>query len=160
MSKELRILRTTPSETTFEENIPNVKKGLIDRGSRQTLIENLLSEIKFTERESALLKHNNKEEEEILLFMTQYRPSVCTFKEAVMKKLNLIQDQPLIRQIFKEPPFTSYKKGKSLEDMLVRANIQRINTGFHAGMDVQLVCGLSPLAFSQITSSLFLKSPT
>lgn len=44
--------------------------------------------------------------------------------------------------------------------MLVRAKIQRINTGFHACMDVQLVCGLSPLAFSQITSSLFLKSPT
>ena len=30
------------------------------------MIKNLLSDIKFTERESALLKHNNKEEKEIL----------------------------------------------------------------------------------------------
>ena len=38
----------------FEENISNLsKKRLIDRGYPQTLIENLLSDIKFTERESA-----------------------------------------------------------------------------------------------------------
>ena len=40
---------------------------LIDRGYPQTMIENLLSEIKFTERESALLKHNNNKEKEIFL---------------------------------------------------------------------------------------------
>ena len=44
-------------------------------------------------------------------------------KEALMKKWNLIQDQPLIRQIFKEPPIISYKKRKSLKDMLVRGKI-------------------------------------
>ena len=37
----------------FEENISNFKKRLIDRGYPQTLIENLLSDIKFTEREFA-----------------------------------------------------------------------------------------------------------
>ena len=45
----------------------------MDRGYPQTLIENLLSEIKF---------NNNKEEKEILLFVTQYQPSVTTVKEA------------------------------------------------------------------------------
>ena len=83
------------------------------------MIENFLSDIKFTERESALMKHN-KEEKEILPFMTQYQPSVSTLKEVLMKNWNLIQNQPLLRQIFKEPPIISYKKGKSLKDMLVR----------------------------------------
>ena len=54
----------------------------MDGGYPQTLIENLLSEIKFTERESKLLKQNNKEEKEILPFVTQYQPSVSTIKEA------------------------------------------------------------------------------
>ena len=76
-----------------------------------------------TERESALLKHNNKEEKEILPFVTQYQPSVSTLKEVLMKNWNLIQNQPLLRQIFKEAPIISYKKGKSLKDMLVRAKI-------------------------------------
>ena len=46
-----------------------------------------------------------------------------TLNEVLMKKWNLIQNQPLLRQIFKEPPIISYKKGKSLKDMLVRAKI-------------------------------------
>ena len=41
----LRILRKNSSETTFEEN--NSKKRLMDGGYPQTLIEDLLSEIKF-----------------------------------------------------------------------------------------------------------------
>ena len=119
----LRMLRTNSPKTTFEENISNFKKRLIDRGYPQTIIENLLLDIKFTERESALLKHNNKEEKEILPFVTQYQPSASTLKEFLMKNWNLIQNQPLLRQIFKEPPIISYKKGKSVKDMLVRAKV-------------------------------------
>ena len=77
----MTILRTNSSKTTFEENMSIFTKSLIDRGYSQTMIENLLSDIKFTERESALLKHNNKEEKEILPFVTQYQPSVSTLKE-------------------------------------------------------------------------------
>ena len=54
----------------------------MDRGYPQTSIENLLSEIKFTERESQLLKQNNKEEKGILPFVTQYQHSVSNIKEA------------------------------------------------------------------------------
>ena len=80
----LRMRRTNSSKTTFKENISNFKKRLIDRGYPQTMIENLLLDTKFTERESALLKHNNKEEKEILPFVTQYQPSASTLKELLM----------------------------------------------------------------------------
>ena len=36
---------------------------------------------------------------------------------------SLIQNQPLLKTIFKTPPIISFKKGKSLKDMLVRAKI-------------------------------------
>ena len=69
-------------------------------------------------------KHNNKEENKVLRpFVTQYQPSVSTLKEVFMKKWNLLQNQPLLPQIFKVPPIISYKKGKSLKDVLVRAKI-------------------------------------
>ena len=64
----------------FEENNSNFKKRLIDRGHPQTLVENLLLEI--------------KEEKEILPFVTQYQPSVSTIKEVWEKKWDLRQDQP------------------------------------------------------------------
>ena len=37
---------------------------------------------KILKRESKLLKQHNKEEKEILPFVTQYQPSVSTIKEA------------------------------------------------------------------------------
>jgi len=57
--KALRILRTNSSEATFEENILNFKIQLLDRGCPCNLIEELLSQIKFTGRVSAL-RYNNK----------------------------------------------------------------------------------------------------
>ena len=44
-------------------------------------------------------------------------------KQALLKEWHLIQNQPLLRQIFKEPPIISFKKGKSLKDTLVKAKI-------------------------------------
>ena len=93
----LRILRTNSSKTTFEENISNFKKRLIDRGYPQTMVENLLSDIKFTERES----HETQQQRgkrNIAFRDTVPALSVC-FNEK--KKRNLIQNQPLLHQISK-----------------------------------------------------------
>ena len=54
----LRIQRKNSSEKNFEENNSNFKKCLMDRGYPQTLIENLLSEIKFTEKKYCHSWHN------------------------------------------------------------------------------------------------------
>ena len=50
----LKLLRTNSSRTTFEENIYKFKSRLLARGYPKSLIETLLSDVKFTERESAL----------------------------------------------------------------------------------------------------------
>ena len=118
----LRILRTNSSKDTFEENISKFKRHLRDRGYPRNLVEKLLSEIKFTRRGS-VLNGNNKTQKDILPFLTQYRPSVSNLKQALLKKWHLIQNQPLLRQIFKEPTIISYRKGKSLRDLLVRAKL-------------------------------------
>ena len=49
--------------------------------------------------------------------------SVSSIQESLMKKLNLIQNQPLLCQIFKKPPIICYKKGK-----LWSQNIKRQQT--------------------------------
>lgn len=70
-----------------------------------------LSEMKFTEKKSSLLKQKNWEEidycllsgadYEALAFMTQNQLSVSTTKELLMKKGNPLQNQPLLRHVFK-----------------------------------------------------------
>ena len=88
----------------------------------RNLIEKHLSEINFTERKSAL-KQNKKDTKDILPFVTQYEPAVPNMKQVLMKKWHTIEEQPLLKQILKDQPITSFKKGKSLKDMLFRAKI-------------------------------------
>ena len=75
----------------------------MDRGWPHNFERKIAIRSKTHRRKAALLKQNNKEEKKLLLFVTQYKPLVSIIKEALMKKCNLIQNQPLPCQIFKEP---------------------------------------------------------
>ena len=59
---------------------------------------------------------------------------MSSVQRALTKKLNLIQNQPLLCQIFKEPPIISYKKGKLRQRTCLKAKILNVNTWFHAGI--------------------------
>ena len=118
----IRLLRTNSSAKSFYENIYNFKKRLRARGYPHNLIEKITSEVKFTERKSALQK-NNEVRKKILPFVTTYHPALQNLKNILTSKWHLIQDQPLLRQIYNEPPIISYKRGKSLGDILIRAKL-------------------------------------
>ena len=48
-----------------------------------------------------------------------------------MKHWQLTENQPLLRQIYKEPPIIWYKRGRSLKEILVKAKLcelKAINT--------------------------------
>ena len=48
-------------------------------------------------------------------FVTTYHPSVRNLKNILMQNWNLIQNQPLLKNIFKDPPIISYKRGQSIK---------------------------------------------
>ena len=94
----------------FEENITNFKQRLRTRGYRDKVIDKQLSEVKHHERMSALQK-KTKTYKKILPFETEYRPSVPNLKKIIMHKWYLSENQTLLREIFKDPPIISYKRG-------------------------------------------------
>ena len=115
----LWLLRTNSSNKTFEENITTFKKNTLSRDTiRKTLLNNPISAVKFEERAQALLQRN-KTKKWILPFVTQYHPAVPNLKENLTRKWFLIQQQPLLNQIFKEPPIISQRKRRSLKHILV-----------------------------------------
>ena len=59
-----------------------------------------------------MFKHNNKEEKEILPFVTQYQPLVSTSKEVLIKKMESYTKPNVTSPNFKEPPIISYQKRK------------------------------------------------
>ena len=48
-----------------------------------------------------------------------------------MSKWHLIQDQPLLREIYNKPPIISYKRAKLLGDILVRAKLTGHVSHYH-----------------------------
>ena len=81
-----------------------------------------LSEVNFDLKQSAL-KQKQKSEERLLPFGTTYHPAVQDLKNKLMANCSLIENQPLLKTILKEPSIISYKRGKSLKDMLLRAKM-------------------------------------
>ena len=74
-------------------------------------------------RQSALNPLKHKAAERILPFVTTYHPAVKKLKQIVMENWSFIENQPLLKTIFTNPPIISYKRGKSLNDMLVRTKL-------------------------------------
>ena len=114
----IRLLRTNSSKTTFEDSLVKFKQHLRTRGYPKTVIERSFSGVNFAARPSALTQ-KKKANERILPFVTTYHSAVMT----LMELWSLIQNQPLLRTIYLKPPITSYKRGKSLKDTLVRSKI-------------------------------------
>ena len=106
IKREARTLRrTNSSKEIFEEQIKNLKSRLRERGYPENLVQRTLSEVQFENRKLVLLQ-KQKENKRILPFATQYHPAVP----------NLKQQQPLLKEIYKDPPLISYKRGRSIKD--------------------------------------------
>ena len=65
--KALRLLRTNSSKTVFEESIRNFYVRLRIRGYPRHLVDHILSEMKFTERESALQQRQKTQDKPLPL---------------------------------------------------------------------------------------------
>ena len=100
----LRLLRTNSSQITFEENMSNFKTRLQNRGYPARIVAKHLPEIKFSDREMSLAQKDKTAQRKILPFVTQYHPALPNLKDALMGKWHLIDNQPHLRNIFKEPP--------------------------------------------------------
>ena len=119
----LRLLRTNSSQFIFEENMRNFKTRLQNRDYPARIVEKHLSEIKFSDRKMSLAQKRKTAQKKILPFVTQYHPALPNLKDTLMGKWHLIDNQPQLREIFKEPSIISYRKGKSLKDILVKAKL-------------------------------------
>ena len=119
----LRLPRTNSSQFTFEENLSNFQTRLKNRDYPARFVEKHLSEIKFSDRNTALAQKKKTAQKKILPFVAQYHPALPNLKDTLMGKWHLIENQPQLREIFKEPPIISYRKGKSLKDILVKAKL-------------------------------------
>jgi len=118
----LRLLRTNSFKTLFKQSVTNFETHLLERGYPENFIQTTLTEVTFEDRNPSL-RQKQKEKKKILPFVTQYHPAVPNVKPILVNSWHLITQQPLLNNIFKKSPLISYKRGRSLKDILVRAKL-------------------------------------
>ena len=112
--------------TQLGENFEQSKRDL-ERGYPITLVQEILTEVKFTGRNEAL-RNKTKQTKEILPFVNTYNPATPNRKKILMKQWDIIQQQPIsFKHIFNQPTIVFYRKEKSLKDILVSAKIPSIS---------------------------------
>ena len=87
----------------------------MERGYPQNFNNNGLSEVKFQQRTQILLQVNETKQKTNLGPHDTIRPSSSKSQRILTRKWYLIQQQPLLNQIFKEPAIISYRKGRLLK---------------------------------------------
>ena len=99
---------------------PEVKNGFI-KGARD--FKKVLSEVKFEETKLAL-QPKQRQNRKILPFVTRYQTSLPNVKQIIFtQKWHLIEQQPVLSEIYKDPSLISYKGGRLLQDILVRVTL-------------------------------------
>ena len=107
----LRLLRTNSSKVKFDEHIALFKQRLQHRGYPDNLLNRTLYEVNLGQRMSAL-QNKQKARKRILPLITEYPPSMPDLKHILVNKWHLIQNQPLLRKIFKNPPLIAFDEGE------------------------------------------------
>ena len=130
----LRLLRTNSSKKIFEEQIKNLKSRLRERGYPENLVQTTLSKVQLENRKLALLQ-KQKENKRILPFVTQYHPAVPNLKQILLKDWHLIEQQPLLKEMYKDPPLVSYKRDRSIKDESQKERL-RHTLGSRAGLSL------------------------
>ena len=97
------------SKETFEENINKFKQNLRLRATQKILLRKCSQKLNSLTGSQLSKKKQTIARKEILPFVTQYDPCVPNLKQILMVKWHLIESQPLLRQIYKEPPLIPYK---------------------------------------------------
>jgi len=83
----------------------NFKTRLEGRGYPKSLIDKTKSEVSFAGRQSALKKQTKQTKGELMPFVTTCHPEVKNLKQILM-----IQNQPLLKTVYKTPPSVYHTK--------------------------------------------------
>ena len=106
----------------MKKNTDTPSTSRLRLGYPEKVIETTLLEVKFEGRKLAL-QPKQKEGKRNFCFCHNISTISAKSKQILMKKWHLIEQQPLLSEIYRDPPLISYKRGRSLKDILVKAKL-------------------------------------
>lgn len=119
-SQLLRVKRICSSEEDFHQQAKKVKSFFKDRGYPNKVIESAYSRTCNKDRPDLLKPQDVKSNTRIPLVLTYTKTNLPIVK-TVCSNFKTLQTDPDLANLFPEPPLPSFRRDRSLKDILVRS---------------------------------------
>ena len=128
-NQALRLRRICSNEEQFDARCSELKDWLFKRGYDEQLVTSQIERAKAVDRDTALFPRRKEDGERVYLVLT-YHPAISRNIYNILRKnhniLNLDSDH---RRIFNSLPLVSFRRCKTLQDILVRAKLDNNISG-------------------------------
>ena len=121
-SQTLRIRRICSEENKSKENVQKLEEYLKQRKYPETITSKSISKAKHPTREELLQYKPPKNQKRTPLVVT-YHPNLTSLPHITRNNLHILHESEEMKSIFPEPPLISYRRCRSLRDLLVSAKV-------------------------------------
>ena len=122
----LRIRRIVSDDQVFDTRCGELQDWLLERGYPERLVKEQIDRAKLEDRDGLLDRVCNRTKEDRDVLVLSYHPSLSKKVHSIVKNAHpLLQYDEEHRKVFSEIPMVSYRRAKSLSDILVRAKVPK-----------------------------------
>ena len=127
LGEAYRFLRTNTHNSDFREQMYKLQKALLIRGYKRKMVKTILHKIHFRDRKRILHKQKTLKPKTTTtpVLILKYNTHIHEVKEKIQTIWLDVKKDPLLNQLYPEPPRIALKRNQSLRDMLVRAKLKR-----------------------------------
>ena len=128
-SQTLRLRRICSEDTDFRKRVTELKGYLRARGYDMEMVEKQVNEAMKISREQSLQEKEQNERDQRDVFVTTYHPALSENAYKIFKNNHtILSSREDHRALFEKVPMISYRRAKSLQDILVRAKLRSLET--------------------------------
>ena len=127
-SLALRIIRICSNPTQRDCRLLELKEMLIARDYKKNIINSAIDKALKIPRKEAIKKVFRKTNKDRVVFSIKYDPRLPSLSKIVQKHhRTMVEEDPRLKEIFKQPPMIAYKRHRNLKDMLIRSKVPKVS---------------------------------
>jgi hypothetical protein len=120
-SQFLRLRRICSNDEDFETQAEKMFTFFTARLYPEHLVTQALEKARTVSRDEALAPRTSKDKEERTVAVLPYHPHNLAVRNILLRNFSLLQQDPTLKAVFRQPPLIAFKRDQNLRDLLVRS---------------------------------------
>ena len=101
---------------------------MIARDYKKNLVNSAIERALKIPRSEAIKKVLRKRKNDRVVFSIRYDPRLPSIAKIVRKHhRTMVEEDPRLKDVFKQPPLIAYKRNRNLKDMFIRSKVPKPN---------------------------------